>query len=112
MSESDDESISVFELLAPRGIFHLCALCCMENGDGGMGKPPLFSPPETQMKGYAASGARENMFVFALDASQREGRLSLPALCLVTDPKPKSMHFSRKGFAIYIESGKKVWLYC
>ena len=86
MSESDDESISVFELLAPRGIFHLCALCCLDGRttDAWMemeGWESPLSPPETQMKGYAASEARENMFVFALDAPQRKGRLSLPALC-------------------------------
>ena len=83
MSESDDESISVFELLAPRGIFHLCALCCLDGRTTdawmemqGWESPSLFSPSKAQMKGYAASEARENMFVFALDASQREGRLS------------------------------------
>ena len=60
----------------------------------GWESPSLPSPPETQMKGYAASEAREgrdNMFVFALDASQREGRLSLPAVHCVSDrPDPEA----------------------
>ena len=64
--------------LAVSSIFALYVVWRMEME--GWESPSLFSPPETQMKGYAASGARENMFVFALDASQGdEGRL--PALC-------------------------------
>ena len=68
-------------LLAVSSIFALYVVWRMEME--GWESPSLFSASETktQREGYAASGARENMFVFALDASQREGRLSLPALC-------------------------------